>query len=366
MMLTSLKSLPFAALAAALSLVSGVASAQNYVQTNLVSDLSTVGAVTVDPQLKNAWGITRSATSPWWVNSAGTGTSRLYTGAGEIVAALPQVIVPAQAGSTAASEPTGVLFNGSTDFDLVSGNAATSAIFLFATKQGTISGWNPGVNPTTAVNKVDESANGAVFTGLTWIVVDGEHFLLAPNFHSGAVEAFDKNFNRVLDFTISAVPGFAPYNVQAVGPNVVVTFGEQNAAKNATVNEPGLGFVVVFDVHGNIVSELENGSWFDAPWGVALAPQDFGTFSHDLLIANRGSGTISAFNPVNGRFVGTMVDANNDPITISGLWGIEVGNNSTAGSSTTLYFAAGINGYADGLFGTLTPVASELDVEDHL
>lgn len=366
MMLTSLKSLPFAALAAALSLVSGVASAQNYVQTNLVSDLTTVGAVTVDPQLKNAWGLARGATSAWWVNAAGTGTSRLYSGAGAIITGLPQVTVPPPANATAA-EPTGIIFNGSTDFDLTAGTPATSAIFIFATKQGTIAGWNPGVEPLTAVTKVDESAKGAVFTGLSWIVVDGEHELLAANIHSGAVEAFDKNFNRLIDFTFSAIPGFAPYNVQAVGPNVVVTFGKQNAAKNATTNEPGLGFVVVFDVHGNIVSELENGSWFDAPWGVALAPQDFGTFSHDLLIANRGSGTISAFNPVTGRFIGTLEDANNDPITISGLWGIEVGGGNAAnGSSTSLYFAAGLNGYADGLFGTLTPDASELEVEDHL
>ena len=284
----------------------------------------------------------------------------------DIIAGLPQVTVPPPA-NAAAAEPTGIIFNGSTDFDLTAGNPATSAIFIFATKQGTIAGWNPGVSPVTAVTKVDESAKDAVFTGLTWIVVDGEHELLAANIHSGAVEAFDKSFNRLLDFTISAVPGFAPYNVQAVGPNVVVTFGEQNATKNATVNEPGLGFVVVFDTHGNIVSELENGAWFDAPWGVALAPQDFGTFSHDLLIANRGSGTISAFNPVSGRFIGTLEDANNDPITISGLWGIEVGAGSAAsGPSTTLFFAAGLNGYADGLFGTLTPSAAELDVEDHL
>jgi uncharacterized protein (TIGR03118 family) len=365
MMHTWLKSLSFTALAATLPLVSGIACAQNYTQTNLVSDLSTVGAVTVDPNLKNAWGLTRSATSPWWVNSAGTGTSRLYSGAGTVIAALPQVIVPTPTG-TGTSEPTGVMFNGSEDFDLVEGNPATAAIFLFVTKQGTISGWNPGVNPTTAVNKVDESANNAVFTGMTWIVNNGKHFLLAANFHDGTVETFDANFNRQLfDFTFSPLPGFAPYNVQAIGTNVVVTFAKQNAAKTATVDAPGSGFAIIYNVDGVPISELQNGPWFDSPWGAELAPQDFGTFSHDLLIANRGSGTISAFNPVNGEFIGTMEDPSGNTLVIPGLWAIEVGNNATAGSALSLFFAAGINGYADGLFGTLTPVAGELDIEDH-
>lgn len=359
-----LKSSSLAMLATMLSLLAGAASAQNYVQTNLVSDLSNVGAVTVDPNLKNAWGLARGATSPWWVNSNGTGTARLYTGTGAIVEALPAVTIPTPSGM-GVSKPTGIIFNGSTDFDLVTDNPATAAIFLFATEDGAIAGWNPGVNPTNAVITVNKSGQGAVFTGLTWAVINGEHFLLAANFHAGTVEVFNANFGRVANFTSFSFDGFAPYNVQAVGANIVVTYAKQNDAKTGAVSGPGLGFVVVYDLHGVPVSFLQNGPWLDAPWGVALAPQDFGTFSHDLLIANRGSGTIAAFNATTGQFLGLMEDSDNNTIAIPGLWAIETGNNSTAGSSLSLFFAAGINGYADGLFGTFTPVAAELNAEDH-
>jgi len=359
-----LKSLPVTALAAALGLSAGAASASTYVQTNLVSDLSTEGAVTVDPALKNAWGLARSATSPWWVNSEGTGTSRLYNGQGQVIAALPFVTIPTPTG-TGTSRPTGIIFNGSQDFDLVAGKAATAAAFIFATEDGTIAGWNPGVKPTTAVIKVNESASHADFTGLTWIVINEEHFLLAANFHSGAVETFDANFHRVRDFTTSVVPGFAPYNVQAIGANVVVTFAKQNAAKNGTVDGAGQGFVVVYDDNGVPLLNLQRGPWFDSPWGAELAPQDFGTFSHDLLIANRGNGTIAAFNAVDGRFLGNILNTNGKTLVIPGLWAIETGNDSAAGSALSLFFAAGIDNYAHGLFGTLTPSAATLDVEDH-
>jgi uncharacterized protein (TIGR03118 family) len=364
MMRPRLKSLSFAALATALWLLPEAASAQQYIQTDLVSDLATQGAVTVDPNLKNPWGLARSATSPWWVNNAGTGTSSLYNGQGELVAALPFVTIPTPTG-VGVSAPTGIIFNGSQDFDLVAGDTATAANFIFATKNGTIAGWNPAVKPTTAVIKVNESAADAVFTGLTWVVIDGRHFLLAANFHAGTVEIFDAGFNRIGNFVVSRVFGFAPYNVQAVGPNIVVTYAEQNSAKNGTVDGTGKGFVAVYDLHGRQPIVLQSGPWFDSPWGVELAPQDFGTFSHDLLIANRGSGTIAAFNPADGQYVGTMLNASGSTLVIPGLWGIEFGNDGSAGSPLSLYFAAGINGYADGLFGTLTPLAAELDTEDH-
>jgi uncharacterized protein (TIGR03118 family) len=359
-----LKSLSFTVLAVSPWLLPATASAQNYTQTNLVSDLASEGAATVDPNLKNPWGLARGAASPWWVNNEGTGTSSLYNGQGQIIAALPFVTIPTPTGS-GVSTPTGIISNGTQDFDVVAGNAATAAAFIFATKDGTIAGWNPGVKPTTAVIEVNESAKKAVFTGLTWALVDGQHLLFAANFHSGAVEIFSADFARAGDFAASPIAGFAPYNVQAVGPNLVVTYAEQNNTKTAAVDGTGRGFVVVYDLHGRIVSVLQNGPWFDSPWGVELAPQDFGTFSHALLIANRGSGTIAAFNPASGQFLGTMLDATGATLVIPGLWGIEFGNSGTAGSALSLYFAAGINNYADGLFGTLTPVTAELDAEDH-
>jgi uncharacterized protein (TIGR03118 family) len=354
--------------------------AQRYVQTNLVSDISQPPnangtAVTVDTNLVNAWGLARGASSPWWVNNGGTGTSTLYSGAG---AAVPLVVtIPNAQGVAGPSVPTGMVFNGTADFNLATGNPAA---FIFATKNGTIAGWGPPATPvvagqSTAITKVDEGQAGAVFTGLTWVQFNGAHFLLAANFRENQIEVFDKNFTRASlpgQFQDTRRPsGFAPYNIQAVGPLVVVTYAKQNAAQTAPVDEGGI--VAVFNGEGRFLFELQNGPWFRAPWGVALAPQDFGVFSHHLLIGNRFGGAIAAFNMASGEFRGNLLDTTGAPISIDGLWGIEFdnrGNNeagTTANPSTgpALFFAAGTDNYAHGLFGTLTPVAAELNAEDH-
>jgi uncharacterized protein (TIGR03118 family) len=276
-----------------------------------------------------------------------------------------------------------MVFNGTTDFALAPNNPAS---FIFATKQGTISGWGPPATPittagaSTALNKVDESKAGAVFTGLTWFEADGNHFLLAANFSQDRIEEFDTNFRRVEIFEEAfrdeRVPrGFAPYNVQAAGANVVVTYAKQNATKTAADDNCGeqCGFVDVFTSEGKLLQRLESGPWFNAPWGVALAPQDFGFFSHDLLIGNRFGGTIAAFDVASGRFLGNLLDANSAPIAIDGLWALEFDNRGSNEAGTTaspstgpsLFFTAGINNYADGLFGTLTPAPAQLNAEDH-
>jgi uncharacterized protein (TIGR03118 family) len=375
----------------ALSIVSLTAFAQNYVQTNLVSDIpqppnADGTTVTIDPHLKNAWGIARGASTPWWSNNGATGTSTLYTGAGAIVPLV--VTVPNAHGVTTPSTPTGIIFNGTADFEIAP-NAP--ALFIFATTNGTIAGWQDGPatpivpgpggeGASTAITEVDESKQGAVFTGLTWIESDGNHFLLAANFSHNEIEMFDKNFRRVHlseeAFEDDRLPrDFAPYNVQAVGANVVVTFARQNTAKNGAVDTCGedCGFVDVFSKTGKLLQRLERGPWFRAPWGVALAPQDFGFFSHDLLIGNRFGGTIAAFDLVSGKFLGNLLDADNAPIAIDGLWGIEVDNRGSNIGGTTatpsagpeLFFTAGIDGYAHGLFGTFTPVPAQLNAEDH-
>jgi uncharacterized protein (TIGR03118 family) len=368
-----------------LAILPAATLAQHYVQENLVSDVSQPAnadgtAVGVDPNLKNPWGLARSASSPWWTNNDGTGTASLFSGGGATVPLL--VTVPNAKGVEGPSSPTGMIFNGTADFALAANNPA---IFIFATKNGTIAGWGPPATPitaglSTAITEVDESAVGALFTGLTWVEKDGTHFLLAANFRQNRIEAFDATFKRTtLDFGAfedERIPhDFAPYNVQAVGATVVVTYAKQNATKTAAEDTCGeqCGFVDVFTAGGRLVQRLENGPWFLAPWGVALAPQDFGFFSHDLLIGNRFGGTIAAFDTTTGKFLGNLLDANDVPIAISGLWGIEFDNRGTneAGTSASpstgpaLFFAAGIDGYADGLFGTLTPVSAELNAEDH-
>jgi uncharacterized protein (TIGR03118 family) len=373
------------AVAACLLCAVPAAFSQNYVQTNLVSDIAQPAnadgsTVNVDPNLKNGWGLARGASSPWWVNNAGTGTSTLYTGSGALVPLV--VTVPNAKDVPGPSAPTGMVFNGTADFALAPNNPA---VFIFATKNGTISGWGPPATPvnqgtSVAINKVDESKAGAVFTGLTWVEVQGEHFLLAANFRHDRIEAFDTRFKRVsladMPFRNDRVPnGFAPYNVQAVGSNVVVTYAKQNAAKDSADDHCGeeCGFAAIFTSTGKLLRNLERGPWLRAPWGAALAPQDFGFFSHQLLIGNRFGGTISAFDPVSGRFLGNLLDANDAPIAIDGLWAIQTDNRggNQAGTAahpsagTALFFAAGINNYAHGLFGTLTPVADQLNAEDH-
>jgi uncharacterized protein (TIGR03118 family) len=372
--------------AAALSLCPLIAFAQNYTQNNLVSDIAQPPnadgtEVAVDPHLKNPWGLARGAATPWWPNNAGTGTSTLYTGAGKTIPLV--VTIPNAAGVSKPSSPTGIIFNGTADFALAAGNPA---LFIFATKNGTISAWGPPATPvsatgtSTAVNEVDESKKGAVFMGLTWVEFEGRHFLLAANFSERRIEAFDKNFKRVQleeeAFRDERIPyDFAPYNVQAVGANVVVTYARQNSTRNSADDNCGeeCGYVDVFTAMGRLVQRLEHGPWLRAPWGVALAPQDFGFFSHDLLIGNRFGGTIAAFDVVTGKYLGNMLDGSSAPIAIDGLWALEFDNrgNNQAGTAAspstgpTLFFAAGINDYADGLFGTLTPAAAQLNAEDH-
>ncbi|HEY2464498.1 MAG TPA: TIGR03118 family protein [Steroidobacteraceae bacterium] len=376
----------------ALSILPLAAFAQNYVQTNLVSDIPQAPnadgtTVIIDAHLKNAWGLARGAATPWWVNNNGTGTSTLYSGDGAITPLV--VTVPNAKGVTAPSRPTGMIFNGSKDFAIAPINnpaASNPAAFIFATNNGTISAWGPPATPVTAtgasiaLTEVDESKEGANFVGLTWVESEGKHFLLAANFSGNKVEMFDTNFKRVHlseeEFDDDRLPrDFAPYNVQAVGANVVVTYAKQNSAKTGADDNCGddCGFVDVFTAKGKLLQRLEHGPWLRAPWGVALASQDFGFFSHDLLIGNRFGGTIAAFDVVSGKFLGNLLDANDAPIAIDGLWGLEFDNRGSNEAGTTatpstgpaLFFSAGINGYADGLFGTLTPSKAQLNAEDH-
>ena len=248
------------------------------------------------------------------------------------------------------------------------------AAFIFVTEDGTISGWNPSVNKASAVIVVDRSqvpdaANGAVYKGATISELKGQLYLYVSNFRAGRVEVYDSNFKRVhLDedaFDDDSIPrDFAPFNIQAIGKNIFVTYAKQDGPKHDDVPGTGFGFVDVYSPSGKLRARLEHGDWFNAPWGVVLAPGDFGEFSHSLLVGNFGSGWIAAFNPLTGKFEGLVRNPDNSILTIDGLWGLDFGNGGGAGPSNTLYFTAGPNAETDGLFGTLTPIATELDEED--
>lgn len=376
----------------ALSFLPAVTLAQHYTQTNLVSNVAGRAPVT-DANLQNAWGLVHGPGTPWWISNNAAGTSTLYSGAGAIVA-LPTptggVTIPNAPSQPAPGSPTGVMFNGSaTDFLLtpaVGNTPGKQAIFLWVTEDGTVQGWNPGVNLSTAIIKADKSEkpnkkNGAVYKGATIIEVDGQKFILAANFRSGRMDVFDTNFNQVSfgedAFDDDRIPEhFAPFNVQACGPNVYVTYAEQDAPKHdpEKPGDPGDGFVSVFNLHGKLISRLEHGPWFNAPWGVVLTPADFGEFSHALLVGNFRGGTIAAFNPITGKFLGNVLNPDGSTLNIDGLWalGFGTGNinfadhtkDSTSGSGNVLFFTAGPDSETNGLFGTLTPVAAELGEDD--
>jgi uncharacterized protein (TIGR03118 family) len=377
-------------LGSAVFLVPTITLAQHYVQKNLVSN---TGAAPVnDPNLQNAWGLVASSTSPWWVSNNAGGTSTLYsidsTGAAHIVPInAPADFVKIQNAPSQAppGSPTGVMFNGSpTDFLLAPGK---QAVFIFVTEDGTVQGWNPGVNAASAVIKVDKShvpnaENGAVYKGSTIAEIDGHKFILAANFRSGRVDVFDTNFTQVhLDgnaFDDERIPrGFAPFNVQGLGPNIYVTYAKQDAARHdpPRPGEPGDGFVDVFNARGRLLQRLEHGDWFNAPWGVVWAIPNFGEFSNTILVGNFRGGNISAFNPVTGKFIGNMLNPDGTTLNIDGLWALRFGNSdgskdangnliSNAGSALTLFFTAGPDLEVNGLLGTLKPVASELSEAD--
>ena len=338
-----------------------VAEAQHYKQTNLVSDISGMAAVT-DPNLKNPWGLTRSpGGSPWWVSNNNSGTSTLYNGSGAIIPinGTGTVTVPPPGFSPGAqSTPTGVVFNGSpTDFLVAPGK---SAHFIFVTEDGTISGWNGGQNAVLMVDNSDKG-NGAVYKGATSGEINGSKFLYVTNFRSAKVEVYDTNFKRVHlgeeAFEAEHIPhGFAPFNIQNIGGTLFVTYAKQNAAKHDDVAGPGLGFVEIYTTTGRHIGHLQHGDWFNSPWGVVWTTRDFGEFSNAILVGNFGSGWIAAFNGFTYKFMGFIKNPDDSIMTIDGLWSLTFANDGAAGLANTLYFSAGINDESDGLFGSITPV----------
>jgi len=337
--------------------------AQHFTRTDLTVDLSSISpsASNLDAHLQNSWGLTRSATSAWWVADNHTGLSTLYDAAG-----VPQslvVSIPTPDGSGIAA-PTGTVFNYTSGFEIAPGK---KAIFLFVTEDGTISGWNPGVQATNAVlafPRQGAKPGGAVYKGCTLATTAQGTLLYVSNFGEVRVDVFDSTFHRVNlganAFRDARVPkGYAPFNVQNVGGNLVVTFAKKQKGSDDEAHGAGLGFVAIFDPQGRLLLDLEQGSFLNAPWGIAQAPSDFGVFSHRLLVGNQGDGTINAFNAVSGEFEGKLLDENGANLAIDGLWALNFGSNGVAGPAINLFFTAGPNDEADGLFGQIVPVTAE-------
>ncbi len=337
------------------------AAAQHYQFTGLTADQSGV-ATNTDPNLVNPWGLSRSSGSPWWVSDNGTGLSTLYDGTG----AAKSLVVAIPTGDPQLSPtgtPTGTLFNGGTGFALAPGKPA---IFLFVTEDGTISGWNPGVNPASAVIMVN-THSASVFKGAALATPPGSlsTFLYVADFRKARVQVYDSAFHRMHEmedaFEDESLPrGYAPFNIQNIGGDLYVAFAHQDAQKHDEVDGPGLGYIDVFSPSGRLIRRLEHSDWLNGPWAMALASGDFGVYSHDLLVGQFGSGNIAVYDPATGRLKDVLRDKSNNPIAIPGLWALSFGNGTGAGPATTLYFSAGSDGEQHGLFGSITPVENTL------
>lgn len=318
--------------------LSNPAFADYYQQTNLVSDIPGL-AVNTDPNLVNPWGISFSPTGPFWVSNNGTATSTLYNGSGNI---MPLVVTIPGAGNV-----TGQVFNGGSSFN--------SDRFIFASEDGTISGWRNalGTNAETLI----AGSSASVYKGLAIGNTGGNNYLYAANFKTGTIDLV-KGTNSAPDltgtFTDPNIPtGYAPFNIQNLGGRLLVTYALQDTNKEDEVAGAGNGFLNEFDLNGNFIQRLVSQGNLNSPWGLAIAPADFGTFSNALLVGNFGDGKINAFNSTTGTFLGSLNDSNNNPLTIDGLWGLTFGNGGNAGKTNELFFAAGINQEVNGLFGKL-------------
>lgn len=386
------------AVSTVLILITGIANfGQHYNQTNLVSNTS--GAAVTDPQLTNPWGLSRGSGSPWWVSDNATGVSTLYNGAGarqSLIVTIPPADPTNK--NTPIGSPTGTIFNGGqTDFFLAPGKPA---IFLFSTIDGTIAGWNPAVAvaqgaapPSTQAVTMVKTTDDSSYTGLTSAFIDGKPYLYAANFTKGRVDVYDSSFHLVNaskthlgEHTVAGdsdsedsfvdeklPPSYMPFNVQAIGNDIVVTYALHEEGSRFETDGPGLGFVDIYSSTGRLLVRLEHGDWLNAPWGVALAPLDFGRFSHDLLIGQfagggdtQSSGWIAAYDLATGKFDGLLENATGSPLAINGIWALSAGNISPANSDAAaapaahVYFTAGPNRGSGGLFGYLTAVSAEL------
>jgi uncharacterized protein (TIGR03118 family) len=324
--------------------------ADSYSSTNLQSDLPGVAANT-DPNLVNPWGMTANSTgSVIWVSDNGTGVSTLYQQDGT---ALPLVVtIPTSARNKDGGTPTGIVFNtfntiGS--FKVTLNGNSQPAIFIFVSEDGSISGWNPNVDPTHAIIAVDNGTNNgtnrAVYKGAALGAANGHNFLYVTNFHSGQVETYNENFQQVNPngFADPNIPaGFAPFGIQNLNGQIYVTYALQNKERHDDVAGPGNGFVNVFDTSGNFVMRLISNGNLNSPWGLALV-----NAGAELWVGNFGDGKINGYNPTTGAFVETISHADLTPLQINGLWAL-----LPLGSG--VYFTAGIGDEAHGLFGLIT------------
>lgn len=336
--------------------------------TVLVANAAGANAQTVDGRLINPWGLALSPTSPIWVANAATGSSTVYdgNGKGQPVAA-PRVVALAKSAAGADFSPTGLVYNGSADFVVAAAGKSAPAAFIFAGEGGMIAGWASSVDGTHALTMFADAA-GAVYKGLAIAHNGSGNYLYAADFAKGKIDVFDASYQKQTPstsrfaFADANLPaGYAPFGIQAVkngaggSTQLYVSYAKQGAAGSSdNLNGAGLGLVNLFDANGMLIKRLVDvGGALNAPWGMALAPADFGTLSNALLVGNFGDGRINAYDPASGAFVGTLGGASGTAFAVPGLWGISFGNDASNQPHNTLFYAAGTNGESAGVYGRI-------------
>jgi uncharacterized protein (TIGR03118 family) len=324
-----------------------------FAATSLVSD-GGVPAAHTDPNLVNGWGVAFNPVGFVWVADNGTNNATLYDGNG-----VPQSLVVAiPPGTTGDASPTGIVFNGTQDFKVGQNGVTGASAFIFVGESGILAGWSPGVNLNSAITVFDGGANGPVYKGLAIASYLGANYLYAADFRNNNIDVFNASFVRLNTFPGKfrdpGLPaGYAPFGIQAIGDRIYVAYAKQAASGPDEVAGAGLGLIDVFDTGGNFIQQLVLGGALNAPWGMAIAPDNFGTFSNDLLVGNFGDGKINAYNALTGKFDGTLSGTDGKPIAIDGLWGIAFGNGLNSQPVNTLFFAAGPAGETHGQYGRI-------------
>jgi uncharacterized protein (TIGR03118 family) len=323
-------------------------------QENIVADEPGKAGAT-DPHLKNAWGLAFNPAGPAWVSSNGNGTGQVYDDSGKL---LLEVTIPPPAGGMPPSAPTGQVFNATAS------SAFMGDLFIFATEDGTIAGWQKS-NGGTAVLRADNSGSTAIYKAVTIaspLTAQGHVQLYAADFHNGKIDVWDDHYMPVTSlghFTDPDLPaGFAPFNVRGVGPLLLVSYAKQDEAGEDDVKGPGNGFVDVFSAEGFFLQRLISGGHLNSPWAMLFAP-DNDHASIDLAVGNFGDGMINIYNlsikgmSVDARWEGALGDTSGKPLVIDGLWALEFGSGASGFEKDEIYFTAGPNDEANGLFGSI-------------
>jgi uncharacterized protein (TIGR03118 family) len=338
-------------------------------------------AAHTDKNLINPWGFAVTPQGQFRVSANGAGESLLLNARGNVLGKPVIIPTPSDSEPGAVAAPDGSALNTTSDFVISHGGRSAPATFIVSTEDGTIAGFNSKVDKNEAVIGADLSDSGAVFKTLTLGTNAHGNVIFASDFHNDQVDMFDKNFQLVGSFTDpNPHVGYAPFGVHNINGTLFVTFAKQDDPNDAhdDIEGAGNGFIDEFTTEGAFIKRFATGSALqpggldvlNSPFGATVAPANFGQFSSTpnnpvLLIGNFGSSQISAFNMNTGAFLGQLSDAQGNPLVLNGgikesdtkgLWGIRFGNGQGGADANTLFFAAGINAEADGLFGEVTAV----------